>query len=175
MTAATTSPAPWPAPPLLTLRYGAAADHARVAALHDRCSDETRFRRFHAPLPRTPAGLIRQTLEPDNGWSVVAELQATDDLVGMASVGPVSTHDLEVGILVEDAHQGSGIGTLLLREVAFDAVTRGYRTLICLTQPDNDAVLATVRRSGLRSRTTRYDGLMNVVIELPSAPEEPAA
>ena len=158
MTAVTTSP--------VTLRYGEPADHARITDLHDRCSERTLYRRFHAPLPRTPAGLIRQTLEPENGWSVVAELD--DDLVGLASVGPVSTCDLEVGILVEDAHQGQGIGTLLLHEVAVDAATRGYRTLLCLTQPDNDAVRGTVARSGLTWRTSVCDGLMSLVMDLPS-------
>jgi GNAT superfamily N-acetyltransferase len=157
MTTVTTSP--------VTLRYGTAADHARVAALHDRCSDESRYRRFHAPLPRTPLALIRQTLEPDNGWSVLAE--AGGEVVGMACVGPLSTCDLEVGILVEDAHQGFGIGTRLLLDIAIEAGTRGYRTLLCLTHPDNDAVLATVARAGLPARTSWYDGLMSVVIDLP--------
>lgn len=156
MTLVTTSP--------VILRSGTAADHARVAELHHRCSDESRFRRFHAPLPRTPSALVRQTLEPDGGWSVVAE--RGDDIVGMASVGPLSTRDLEVGMLVEDAHQGQGIGTRLLTDVAVEAGTRGYRTLLCLTQPDNDAVLATVARAGLPARTTWHDGLMSVVIDL---------
>lgn len=160
MTAVTTSPVHQQ----VTLRAGGAADHARVADLHDRCSDETRYRRFHAPLPRIPARLIRQTLEPEGGWSVVAELDG--DLVGLACVGPVSTHDLEVGILVEDARQGGGIGTRLLQEIAVEAAARGYRTLLCLTQPDNEAVLGTVARAGLRARTTWYDGLMSVMIEL---------
>ena len=163
MTTVTTSP--------VILRHGAAADHARVAALHDRCSDESRYRRFHAPLPRTPLALVRQTLEPDNGWSVLAEVDG--DVVGMASVGPLSTCDLEVGILVEDAHQGRGIGTALLLEVAVEAGTRGYRTLLCLTQPDNDAVLATVTRAGLPSRTSWYDGLMSVTIPLSTGLELP--
>jgi GNAT superfamily N-acetyltransferase len=158
MTAVTTSP--------VTLRYGEPADHARITDLHDRCSELTLYRRFHAPLPRTPAGLIRQTLEPENGWSVVAELD--DDLVGLACAGPVSTCDLEVGILVEDAHQGRGIGTLLLQEVAVDAATRGYRTLLCLTQPDNEAVRGSVARSGLTWRTSAHDGLMSLVMELPA-------
>jgi GNAT superfamily N-acetyltransferase len=153
------------------LRPGTAADHARVAALHDRCSDGTRFRRFHAPLPRTPSTVVRRTLEPDAGWSVLAE--AGGDVVGIASVGPLSTCDLEVGILVEDRHQGRGIGTGLLRAVAAEAGAGGFRTLLCLTQPDNGAVLATVARAGLPARASCHDGLMSVTIPL-SGPGLPA-
>jgi GNAT superfamily N-acetyltransferase len=159
MTVVTTSP--------VTLRYGAVTDQVLVAGLHDRCSDETRRRRFHAPLPRTPDSLVRRTLEPENGWSVLAELDG--EVIGMACVGPVSTCDLEVGILVEDAHQGRGIGTLLLTDIAIEAGTRGYRTLLCLTQPDNHAVIGTVARSGLRWTVTEHDALMGLVMDLPAA------
>ena len=46
---------------------------------------------------------------------------------------------------------------------------RGYRSLLCLTQPDNDAVLATIRRVGLPHTVTHADGLMRIVMQLTSA------
>jgi GNAT superfamily N-acetyltransferase len=160
----TTSPAPAFAPALITLRHGRSTDQAAVVALHDRCSEESRYRRFHAPLPEVPPRLARATLEPEGGWSLVAELG--DDVVGVASAGPLSACDLEVGVLVEDRHQGLGIGTALLLAVADEAGALGYESLLCLTQPDNEAVLGSVARSGLAARATRYEGLMSVVIDL---------
>jgi len=172
----TTSPTPVPAPVpahdpadpsvtrLVRLRHGTSADEAAVTALHERCSEESRYRRFHAPLPTVPPRLVRATLAPDGGWSVLAELGG--DVVGIASAGPLSRCDLEVGVLVEDGFQGLGIGTALLLAVADEARSLGCRSLLCLTQPDNAAVIGSVARSGLAARTTRYDGLMSVVIDL---------
>lgn len=94
----------------------------------------------------------------------------------MATVGPVSTYDVEVGILVEDAHQRRGVGARLLRDVATEAGVRGYRSLLCLTQPDNHPVLATIRRVGLPFAVTTSDGVMSVTMRLTSCGEllEPA-
>lgn len=152
---------------LVRTRYGAAHDVAPVIALHERCSSETLHRRFHAALPRLGKQLARQLLAPELGWSVLAE--RGDHVVGMACAGPVSNHDLEVGILVEDAHQGRGIGSRLLADLAGDATGRGYRSLLCLTQPDNEAVLASVRRVGLRHTVSVADGLATVRMHLPVA------
>ncbi|MGN6574991.1 MAG: GNAT family N-acetyltransferase [Nocardioides sp.] len=160
----TTSPAHASAPALITFRHGRSTDEAAVVRLHDRCSEESRYRRFHAPLPQVPHRLARVTLEPEGGWSVVAELGG--DVVGVASAGPLSSADLEVGVLVQDGFQGLGIGTALLLAVADEARSAGYESLLCLTQPDNEAVLGSVARSGLAARATRYDGLMSVVIDL---------
>ena len=158
MTAMTTS--------LVSIRYGEPQDVAAVTALHARCSDEAIYRRFHAPLPRLHGRLARQLLNPDGGFSLLAEQAGR--VVGMACAGQLSSVDLEVGLLVEDASRGRGIGSRLLREVAADAAARGCRTLHCLTQPDNDAVLATIRRTGLAHTPVWGDHLLR--IEMPLGP-----
>ena len=157
------------APPALAghdvaLRYGDVSDLSRLVALHRRCTPETLHRRFHTAVPVVPERLVRQTLLPDGGWSVVAELGP--DLVGVACTGPLSCTDLEVGVLVEDAHQGCGIGTQLLRHVASEATARGYRSMLCLTDPDNRAAERALARSGLVTASTPYDGMLVVTVRL---------
>lgn len=155
-----------PAPPGagVALRYGDAADLSRLTALHRRCTPGTLHRRFHTAVPVVPERLVRQMLLPEGGWSVVAELGP--DLVGVASTGPLSCTDLEVGVLVEDAHQGRGIGTRLLRHVAAEAAGRGYRSMLCLTEPGNHAAERALARSGLSTTTEPYDGLLVVTVRL---------
>lgn len=152
---------------LVRTRQGTDDDLALVTALHDRCSADALLRRFHAPVARVPDRIARGLIAPHRGWSVLAV--HGEEVVGMACAGPESEHTVEVGILVEDASQGRGVGSRLLRDVATEAAARGYRSLLCLTQPDNDVVLATIRRVGLPHTVTHADGLMRIVMQLTSA------
>lgn len=153
-----------PQAPRLTLRHGDPSDVSRLEALHRRCSPETLRRRFHTATPVVPESLLRRTLLPEGGWSLVAELGS--DLVGIASTGPVSCSDLEVGILVEDAHQGRGIGTRLVRALADEAAARGYRSMLFLTEPGNPAAERAVLRSALVTTSTTYDGMLVLTVHL---------
>ncbi len=152
--------------PRVTTRDGAAADLAAALALHEQCSATSLRRRFHTPLPRVPARMVRGLLCPPQGWSRLALDGPT--VVGMACAAPLSPDAVEVGVLVADREQGRGIGTLLLRETAGQAAVRGYRAARCLTERDNEAVLRTARRTGLPTTVGWDDGL--VVVELLLAP-----
>ncbi len=151
---------------LVRTRYATLDDVEAVVALHARCSPDTLRRRFHAPVTSVPERLVRQLVAPRGGWSVLAE--QCGGLVGLGCAGPLSPTRLEVGLLVEDAHQGTGVGSRMLRELAGDASARGYRDLVCLAEPDNDSVLPTVRRAGLEGVPSWVDGLLEVVVPLPA-------
>ncbi len=151
---------------LVRTRHGTLDDVEAVVALHTRCSPETLRRRFHVPLPAVSGRLARQLLAPPRGWSVLAE--QCDELVGLGCAGPLSATRLEVGLLVEDACHGSGIGSRMLRELARDARVRGFRDLVCLAEPDNGSLLPTVRRAGLEGVPSWVDGLLEVVVPLPA-------
>ncbi|HEX6876415.1 MAG TPA: GNAT family N-acetyltransferase [Nocardioidaceae bacterium] len=141
-------------PPVL--RRGTTRDVPAVVAMHERCSRETLFRRYHAPMPRVTPRLARSMLEPDQGLSMV--LTVGDDVValGVVALGPGGP---EAGLLVEDRWQRKGLGSRLLRALAEEAADRRLTVLTCQVQPDNDAVLRTIRRARLRARVNRVDGL----------------
>jgi GNAT superfamily N-acetyltransferase len=152
--------------PLVTTRPAMPDDVEAVAAMHARCSAETLHRRFHVPLTSVPGSVVRQLVSPDPGWSRVAERGG--QVVGLACAGALSTAEVEVGILVEDRHQAHGIGSRLLRELAGDAVGRGFSQLVCVAEPDSTALLPTVRRAGLTGLSTRIDGVVEVRAPLAS-------
>jgi len=154
-------------PPQLVVRPGDLHDLELVAAMHGRCSDLSLYRRFHAPLPGVSTRMVRSMLAPTAGWSVLVQQQgdaAKDDIVGFACAAPVSDSQVEVGLLVEDRQQRNGVGTRLLHTVAVEASARGYESIQCLAQPDNHAVLSTVRRAGLIGRVAWRDDLLQVSI-----------
>ncbi len=151
---------------LVRTRYATAQDIDAVLGLHDRCSPETLRRRFHVPVTHLPERVARQLVAPPGGWSVLAE--QCGEVVGLASAGRLSSTALEVGLLVEDRHQGTGVGSRMLRDLAHDAHARGYRSLVCLAETDNESVLPTVRRAGLEGVPSQVDGVLEVVVPLPA-------
>ena len=153
---------------LVRTRTATLDDVEPVVAMHARCSPATLHRRFHVPVTAVPDRLARRLIAPPRGWSVVAE--QCGQVVGLGCAGSLSRTELEVGLLVEDAHQGSGVGSRMLRELAREGRLRGYRTIVCLAEADNESVLPTVRRAGLDGVATVADGLLEIVVPLPVRP-----
>ena len=153
---------------LVRTRAATLDDVEPVVALHARCSPETLHRRFHVPVTEVHGRLVRRLIAPPRGWSVVAE--QCGQVVGLGCAGPLSRTELEVGLLVEDARQGSGVGSRMLRELAREGRLRGYRAIICLAESGNESVLPTVRRAGLDGVATLVDGLLEIVVPLPVRP-----
>ena len=144
----------------VTTRLASRPDAEEIEAMHARCSATSLYHRFHAPLPRVSARLVRQLVAPPGGWSLVAE--HAGGVVGFACAGAVSSFEVEIGVLVEDRHQRRGIGTRLLHETAVEAARRGYLSLQLLTIPENDRLLGTVQAAGLLGHATWQDGLLCV-------------
>jgi len=151
---------------LVRTRHATRHDVPRLVALHHRCSPDTLHKRFHVPVTAVTPRLVEQLVEPPGGWSVVAEQHG--DLVGHGCAGPLEPRVVEVGLLVEDARQGTGVGVRLTRDLALEATRRGFETMVCLAQPDNEAVLRTVRGAGLRCTAVRRHGLLEVRVSLPA-------
>ena len=153
---------------LVRTRTATLDDVEPVVAMHARCSPATLHRRFHVPVNDVHDRLVRRLIAPPHGWSVLAE--QCGQVVGLGCAGPRARTEREVGLLVEDAHQGSGVGSRMLRELAREGRLRGYRAIVCLAEADNESVLPTVRRAGLDGVGTLVDGLLEIVVPLPVRP-----
>ena len=149
---------------LVRTRLATVQDIAAVRALHERCSPATLEHRFHVPVARLPERLMRSLTVPAHGWSIVAEQH--DEVIGHGVAGALSPATVEVGLLVDDAFQGTGIGTRLLRDLASSAADRGFHSLVCSVEPDNESMLPTVRRAGLDGVPTYVDGVVEIMVPL---------
>lgn len=161
-----------------SVRPAASSDAPAVRRMHARCSTETLARRYHAPTNGLPKRLEQQLVEPAGGASYVAAVG--DEVVGMVVIAPCEDDVMEVGLLVEDGWQRQGIGSALMHAAARHAAGLQKTALLATTQPDNPAVLRTVRRCGLTALVRSLDGTVHVTIPLgrPSAGargQEPAA
>ena len=124
-------------------------DAERLAAFHSRLSKETVYNRFFAYRPAlSEADLARFTqVDQRDRVALVATLQG--DLVGVVRYDrrPASG-DAEVAFVVEDAHQGRGLGPLLLEHLAAAARERGVARFTADVLPNNRAMLGVFRTAG---------------------------
>ncbi|MBA4609238.1 GNAT family N-acetyltransferase [Aeromicrobium sp. Marseille-Q0843] len=150
--------------PLPLTRRATLADIEGVAALHQRCSAETLYHRYQAPLrmPMTTR-LARRLVVPDSGMAVV--VQSGLDIVGHGLVEQVEDR-WTFHLIVEDAWQGRGIGTMLVKQGAGRARALGAQRLTFVTATANDTLLRTVGRAGFVARVERHDGNVHITVPL---------
>jgi GNAT superfamily N-acetyltransferase len=127
-----------------------------LRAMHDRCSAETLRRRYSQPDPQLAHRVLRRLLLND---AVRESLVATDPagaVIAHAQLCMLPSGAADFDVLVEDAHQRRGVGSALLRRVAFVAQRRGVRQLRGRTQPDNWGLYGALARAGIDAEVS-YD------------------
>ncbi len=151
----------------ILIRPLAPDDEERMVEFIGRLSPETRYRRFHIPVPDPPSEqLLRRTGElegipPGRGAALVA-LHA-GIIVGSARFAHApGQSEAEAAVVVRDDWQGQGIGTRLLAEMAVLARDQGVRVLYAYVQPDNHRILRVIRRAHFPTRVQVEQGLMRV-------------
>jgi L-amino acid N-acyltransferase YncA len=158
---------PRPGSGVPVLRTATVADADAVVAMHERCSYESRTRRYHVPMPKLTARTARHLSAPAGGVSVVADVDGA--VIGMATAAPweeLGSTTMEVAVLVEDGWQRQGLGLRLLRQVVGEARTLGADRVVCMVQPENDAMLRTLERLRMRSRVIRDGDSLMVSVAL---------
>jgi GNAT superfamily N-acetyltransferase len=151
------------------MRCAEPSDAPLVAALHARCSPESRRARLLSPTPQLPPGELAELLgEPGTGSAVLAVTTDGGSAVGVATLAPEQTATTRCAVLVEDAWQGRGLGTALLRRAADMAVERGALELVGTARANETALIRLLRRAGLRPSTTLVDGAVRLRAPLPA-------
>jgi acyl-CoA synthetase (NDP forming)/RimJ/RimL family protein N-acetyltransferase len=124
-------------------------DADSLAAFHVRQSPESRYLRYFSPKPElTQAELERFTTVDfvDRAAFVVEE---RGQFVAWASYERWNNRDdAEVAFMVDDAHHGKGIATLLLEHLAAVARSNGIERFTAQTLGDNRGMLTVFAKAG---------------------------
>jgi GNAT superfamily N-acetyltransferase len=150
----------------LTVRCAEAADLDEIVELHARCSPASRYRRYlsagDGPSRTRLAGLLANP----HGLTLIAqEPGVPGPIVAMATVvrdGP----EAEVGLLVQDNRQRTGLGTALLRRVARLVAAEGVEALHAHTHADNAPMIRTMRRLGVPVRHETDSGVVTLSADI---------
>ena len=134
------------------------SDAKALVEFHGGLSVRTRYLRYFSVYPRIPErDLIRfTTVDHVDRVGLIALLADKIIAVGRYERTP-GTDEAEVAFVVADAHQGRGIGSVLLEHLAAAARERGIRRFTAVVLAENDAMLRVFRDAGYEaSRHIEY-------------------
>ena len=135
-------------------------DAGRLLRMWDRTSDRSRRQRFHGSFDLNERTVKLFTeFDPALQFALVATLGRGEDesIVGVARYvqDPDDPSHAEFAALVEDAQQGRGVGTALVRHVAMHAYEAGVRTLSGDVLADNARMLRLINELGFEHKDQR--------------------
>ena len=148
-------------------------DHDALNALFGRLSAETIQFRFFTPLKELSETWLTRltTIDYDDRMALVGVLEG--DLVAVGRYDRLDDpRRAEVAFTVEDAHQGRGIGTLLLEHLALAARERGIDTFCASVLTGNRRMLDVFHGTAFPV-TQHFDGGA-IQLEFPITPTEAA-
>jgi RimJ/RimL family protein N-acetyltransferase len=123
-----------------------------VRELDARLSMRTRYLRFLSPMPSLPDSLLRLLVTVDYRCrlSLIAEVEAGGrrEVIALGSFGAIDGGTAEVGLVVSDAWQRQGIGTILARAILQAAEDRGFARFVAHLLWENTVMRRLLKRVG---------------------------
>ncbi|MGH3796458.1 MAG: GNAT family N-acetyltransferase [Pseudonocardiaceae bacterium] len=144
------------------LRATTAADTPLVAALHARCSPQTRSRRSLSTRPGLSPAVLHRLVGGDGSTGVLALTTDGGAAVGLANLAEAGAGTAEIALLVEDSWQGRGVGTALTRKLVELARAAQLTELVAVSEAGDHALTRVLRRAGLRPRGRLAHGALHV-------------
>lgn len=173
-----TYPAHWEADAVLAdggtvhIRPISPDDAPKLQAMHARLSPETVYMRFFT-MVRTLSDreLARlTTVDHVNRVAFVALLR--DEIIGVVRFDRLGrTTDAEVAVVVDDAHQGRGLGPLLLEHLTAAGEDRGIERFVASVLPSNRRMIDVFRSAGYEVERHLADGVVDLAYSIRPTPE----
>jgi RimJ/RimL family protein N-acetyltransferase len=157
----------------VALRKLEPSDEGRMLRLFHRLSPETVYRRFLTSYSDPEP--LRPLLQVDDVRRVaIAAVDPDGEIIGVGRYGRLTAEPAtaEVAVVVQDSHQGRGLGTRLLQEVGDQARAAGVRRLVATVLADNPASVRMLQRVFPQLTMRRDGGLYEIEVDL--APGRPA-
>lgn len=141
-----------------------------LRAFYARVSAESIYYRFFSPHPKLTEREIAHFITVDYDARVALIATIGERMVGVARYDRLRDGEAEVAFLVEDAHQGRGLGSVLLEHLAAAARERGLERFVANVLPDNRRMTKVFREVGYKAQQRFEDGVIELILDL--APTE---
>ncbi|MGZ4521820.1 MAG: bifunctional acetate--CoA ligase family protein/GNAT family N-acetyltransferase [Mycobacteriaceae bacterium] len=141
-------------------------DADALVAFHSGLSEHTRYLRYFGPYPTmSQRDLARfSTVDHHDRVAILVLLGGEIIAVGrydrLAEVGDGLS--AEVAFVVADAHQGRGLGSVLLEHLAAAAAERGIRSFVAEVLSENRTMLGVFKEAGYQIKRTFDGGVLHL-------------
>ncbi|HRV68068.1 MAG TPA: GNAT family N-acetyltransferase [Marmoricola sp.] len=160
-------PAHWVADVLLRdgrtahLRPVSPDDVAALTEFYDQVSAQSKYYRFFAPMPNLSSKELQRITHVDHHDRVGFVLTVAEKIIAIGQYEGIGDHRAEVAFLVQDAHQGRGIGQLLLEHLAQAGRENGITKFEAQVLPDNKKMVQVFKEMGYRIASGWEEGSLN--------------
>lgn len=166
MTARSGYPAHWEADVLLLdgrtarVRPTRVTDEQALVEFYAGVSPTSKYLRYFVPHPTFTEAELQRLTDPDYDAHVSLVVESADRIIALGSYDKTIPGEAEMAFLVQDAHHGRGIGTILLEHLAQAARERGVTRFVAEIMPENGEMISTLRAAGYQMRMSWGDGFM---------------
>jgi nucleotide-binding universal stress UspA family protein/GNAT superfamily N-acetyltransferase len=155
----------------VALRPIASGDKPLLAAVFERLSEESRYRRFFTTKKNLSAAELDYFVDVDHRdhEAIVAIDPSSGECLGVARFirALADAESAEVAVTVADDWQRRGLGRALLNRLTYRARQEGVRRFTALVQGDNLASLGLLSGAGKAQRRSDT-GVVELIVELPA-------
>jgi acyl-CoA synthetase (NDP forming)/GNAT superfamily N-acetyltransferase len=152
-----------------------ADDAGLLREFYARLSPESIYYRFFSPRPRLTDGEVEHFTNVDYDDRVALIATIGDAMVAVVrydrirstgEAGNGRSETAEVAFLVEDAHQGRGVASVLLEHIAAAARERGIARFLADVLPENRRMSKVFREAGYKAEQRFEDGVLMLTLDL---------
>jgi acetyl coenzyme A synthetase (ADP forming)-like protein len=143
-----------------------------VEALHARLSPESVRMRYFGAHPQLSEDEMARLVEQEGPDHLALVAERGGQVIGVAQYDRIPGSDVgEVAFVVDDDHQGLGIGTLLLEYLASEGRRHGFKRFAADTLVENTPMVQVFRDAGFTQRSRLEAGVIRVVMDISPTPE----
>lgn len=153
------------------IRLARPGDAEAVAAMHERCSERSLAQRYLGGVSEWHDVALRRLTGGHRGATLVV-MSEEGTIVGLGNVFPDAPGDgqaAEIALIVEDAYQGRGLGSRLLRHMLELSERLGFEEVVATVQAGNAGMLRLLERTGLGWSRELEEGIVALRAHLPTS------
>jgi acyl-CoA synthetase (NDP forming)/RimJ/RimL family protein N-acetyltransferase len=148
-------------------------DADRIVALHSRFSERTRYLRYFSAYPRIPQRDLDRFVNVDHHDREAFVVEHAGELIAVGRFDRLGqgSHQAEVAFVVEDAHQGRGIGSVLIEHLVAAASAEGITEFEADVLPVNQPMLRVFMAAGFHIERKYADGVVHLWFPIKATPD----